>query len=233
MGFYQEPVIAPARVRRSGIKIRVRNHDSLGDALGSGMASITSLIASRGIQVAPSPSAPVNTSPVSTSAPLLPSAPSSFSPVQPAPTPIDPLTSAPSSSTPVAPGGVFQAPQGVNRFSPTGGSDPVTQTVSQAAQAAQTVSPIIGAVAGPAAGAAAAIAPAFSQAYASSGDSTQVRFDTSDSGSDLSLPEVYNADGTPVTTSAKAATLADKIKALPTAAKLGGVVALYVLFSRR
>ena len=49
----------------------------------------------------------------------------------------------------------------------------------------------------------------------------------------MSMPEVYNEDGTPVTTSAKAATIADKIKALPAPAKVGGAVLLYLLLARR
>lgn len=91
------------------------------------------------------------------------------------------------------------------------------------------------------AGAAAALIPAFANA-ANQPDTTQIRF----TGDDASLspldalmpdatggPEVYNADGTPVTKAAKAATFVDKLKALPPAAKVGGAVALYLLFGRR
>lgn len=103
----------------------------------------------------------------------------------------------------------------------TGGSaiDTSSPSVTDVAAAA---APIIAPIS-PIAAAAGALAPAIAQAV-NADPSVDVRF-TDDA-------EVYNADGSPVTPSAKAATLTDKIKALPPAAKLGGAILLAVFFMR-
>jgi hypothetical protein len=151
--------------------------------------------------------------------------PSSFSPT-PAPTPV------PVYAPPPPPPAYTPAP-------PIPGNDPFAAPPSQdtgAGAVAAAAAPIIGAI-DPAAGAAAALIPAFTNA-AGGGPTSQIRFDSSDAGGgafmpDVTGPEVYNADGTPVTNAAKTATIIDKFKALPPAAKIGGAVALLALLSRR
>jgi hypothetical protein len=113
---------------------------------------------------------------------------------------------------------------------PSDPTAPPAQQPSGGGSAAAAAAPIIGAI-DPAAGAAAALLPAFTDAF-NQPDTSQIRFSNSDM-PDMSLPEVYNADGTPATPAAKAATITDKVKALPPAAKIGGAVALFLLLGRR
>lgn len=109
--------------------------------------------------------------------------------------------------------------------SPTISTTPTPGTAPSLPDVAAAAAPFFAPIS-PVAGAAAAFIPAVANA-ASSGVTVPVRFD------DDSDAEIYNADGTPVTPKAKTATFLETIKALPPAAKLGGAVVLYLLFSRR
>lgn len=170
------------------------------------------------------PTAPVTSPYVVTPAAILPPPPPPPPPpsaIAPSPTPTPtPFSPPPPTFTPVT--------------SPP--SEPSSDPVTQAAQTAAATAPILAPIS-PVAGAVAALAPVVAQA-AQQDPTTQIRFtdDTSGGGGglpDLSLPAVYNPDGTPATPAAQAQTIADKLKNLPTAAKVGGAVLLYFLFARR
>jgi hypothetical protein len=210
MGFYIEPKGRRA-VRGGVVKVRVS------DSLGATNPYLTAINAKYGTSIGVTAPAPTYSPTVSAPLPT-PTAPApiptvrTFSPAV-APTPTPTYAPPPPSSTP------YNEPV-----------QPPPNVVDTAAGAAQAAAPIITAAAGPAAGAAAAMAPAFANAF-NAPSTTKVQFD--DSMPDLSLPAVFNPDGTPATPAAAATTLADKIKALPTAAKIGGAVLLYLFFSRR
>jgi hypothetical protein len=208
----------------SGVRLRVDNG-------GTYLGDIYSLLKARVPGYTPPPTTTTTTIPVKSSltplispTPVSPAPlPSSFSPA-PAPTPAPaysppppppPPASIPYDEPPPPPPVTYPSSGGGGRSNGTG-----------AGAVAAAAAPIVGAI-DPAAGAAAALFPAFANA-AGADPTTQIRF-TNDPLPDMSLPEVYNADGTPVTATAKAATVADKIKALPPAAKIGGAVALYLL----
>ena len=102
----------------------------------------------------------------------------------------------------------------------TGGSAVDTdrpRATDVAAAAAPFIAPF-----SPAAAAVSALAPAVSSAM-DAGPFTSVKFDDA---------QIYDEDGTPVTTAAKTATFIDKLNALPPMAKLGGVVLLAILLTR-
>jgi hypothetical protein len=185
----------------------------------SGQTAATSLLTAAGTLPKVATSFIQPTAAIPSPAPLPSGASSSFSPTQPAPSPLP------------IPGGVYSA-GGVTRFDPSS-PPPVLQpyTPPDPGSIAQAAAPIVGAI-DPAVGAAAALIPAFQQA-ANAPDTTQVRFSNDPAMPDVSLPEVYNEDGTPVTPAAHVATFADKIKTLPAPAKIGGAVLLYLFLSRR
>lgn len=225
-GFYSGPGGALPPRFASGVRLRVDNG-------GTYLGSITTLLQSRGFNVptatptsAPTPVTSVPAGVLLNPAPMPTTTAPRLSPA-PAPTP-----------TPV-PGGVYSAPSGPTVFTPPPPAQtpfdspaplPPIQQITDTGEIVKAAAPIVGAI-NPAAGAAAALFPAFTDA-ASQGPTTQVRF-TDDLTMPDAQPELYNADGTPITPAAKAATIVDKIKALPPAAKVGGAVALYLLFSRR
>lgn len=232
MGYYSPHAATTPRTKAK--VIRVRTTDSLG-AINPYLAAINQKFGtSIGVTSSPSP-APSTFSPVSAaplpsapvSAPLIvrtltPTSATTPPTTAPAPPPPPPDTSNPFAPTPPAP----SSPPSTPDTSGGGGG-----AVDTAAQAAAAAAPFVGAIAGPAAGAMAAAAPAFSQAF-NAPDTVPISFDTS-------MPEVYNADGTPATPAAAAAkakaapTLVDKFNALPPAAKIGAAVAVYLLFARR
>lgn len=207
-----------------GVKLRVDNG-------GTYLGSLYSFIQSRypGYTAPKTTTAPTMTTPTAGfTAPFVQTAPAPVPTtvrLSPAPPPTPTPTPAPTPSyTPPPP-----QPQPSDPLAPT---PPSSSGGAGAGAIAQAAAPIVGAI-DPAAGAAAALLPAFSAA-AGAPDTSRIRFsDDSATMPDATGPEVYNADGTPVTTSAKVATIAEKIKALPPAAKIGGAVVLYMLFSRR
>lgn len=222
----------PPRVAAPGTRIRIDNGGTyLRDALGDIYSLIKTRLPGATIPAAPTSSSTTTAIKLLSTAPTLPKLASSFiQPVTAAPT--VPLTSpapvsaptiqpAPSSFSPVPP------PPDIQTTPQSGGS-----SGNGFGTAASAAAPIIGLI-DPAAGAAAALAPAFANAV-NQPETTQFRFsDDSAMMPDTSGPEIYNADGTPATTTAKVATFTEKIKALPPAAKLGGAALLFILFSRK
>lgn len=232
MGFYREPISTPPRApgRRvsspSHAKVRVAAGDSLGD--------IYSLIAKRFPTAAPTvtvkPAAPPikgslllplisKPTPTPTAPAPVPTQPRSFSPVSPAPT--TPTTTAPTVTTTTEP----------RTFSPTAGSLPPTPTPSDGGGFIPTPT-------APADGGGSVTGGGYVPPPTVDSPVT-IRFDSSAAPALLpdatTGPELYNEDGTPANAAAKAAStpsLADTIKNLPTAAKIGGVVLAYILLSR-
>lgn len=217
MAYFDESGAVHSNGKRPTAKRRVRVQVS-GTRLGDLTTSIQKLATQYGI---PQPTS-TTTAPTST-----------FSPT-PAPTPV-PLYIAPTAPAPApaptpaptpAPAPTYTAPTGATTGQGTNESGAGVPEVIAA------TAPILAPIA-PAAAAAAAVAPAVAQA-AQQEPMTQVRFTQSDSPFDaLLLPEVYNEDGTAATPKAKAVSLVEQLKNLPTPAKIGAAVLLYLLFSGR
>lgn len=183
------------------VRFRVSDRDALGYITPS---AIQSLVAKVTTQPAPPPTsttASIYTTPTTTGS------------LGPAPAPIQPPTSAPIAPPPPS--------------APTPPSGPMIETYAPPPSSPSSPSsPDVPSSGAPSPEAPGGLTPP-------SGPSTSVRFTDGSSGGAFipDAPEVYNADGSPVTTTAKAATFADTLKNLPTAAKLGGVVLLFVLLN--
>ena len=184
------------------VRFRVSDRDALGYITPS---AIQSLVAKVTTQPAPPPT--------STGASIYTTTPTTGS-LGPAPAPIQPPTTAPIApppppSAPPPPSGPMIETYAPPPSSPS--SSPDTPSSGGTSFSPETPS---------------GLTPP-------SGPSTSVRFTDGSSGGAFipDEPEVYNADGSPVTQTAKAASFADTLKNLPTAAKLGGAVLLFVLLS--
>lgn len=205
MAYFSEPVSNTGKQRRAAIanaaRVRVQNG---GTTLGA-------------LWTIPDQFKPAPTTTTTAPAPAPAPAPvyTAPAPLAPAPAPVTPTTY--SQPLAPAPSPVERIPQGSGSGEPTAG-----QIATAAAGVLAPVSPV--------AAAAAAVAPAVAQALQAP-DTTAIRFTTADIAPDGLLPEVYDADGTPVTPKAKAASFVDTLKNLPTPAKVGGAVLLFVLFS--
>ena len=217
----------------AGVKLRVDNGGTYLGAINPVLALINQRYGtSIGVPTPTTAPAPIPVksflTPLISPTPTPTPVPSSFSPV-PAPTPVPTYTPTPAPPPPSSQPFDAPAPPPPTTYP---SSESGSGASSGGAAAAAAAAPIVGAI-DPAAGAAAALLPAFANA-ASAGPTSQIRFDSADAFMpDASGPEVYNADGTPVTNAAKTATIVDKIKALPPAAKVGGAALLLMLFSRR
>lgn len=244
MGFYREPIQLTAsqrgvtRVARSTTKVRVAS-GGLGSiqtliasrlpgykpptttttTQPSGQQGIQSLIASRLPGYKPPTTQPTISFRIPTGAPTptTPTTPRTFSPVSPAPSP-----------TPVAPLTTTPAPAITTGFSPVSPA-PGTPTPIDSGALLPGFTPTETSSAGvTGSGSASGGTPA------TYNTPTTIRFDSS---VPLTMPdasggpEIYNEDGTPVTPAAQAAasTLSEKLKKLPTAAKIGGAVLAYLL----
>lgn len=219
MGFYYEQspfVAAPhgaVHVARGTTKIRVAS---------GGLGSIQTLIAKRYPGYKPPV---VNTTvptrltptPVAPSPAPQPAPPRVFSPVQPIPTATQP---APTPTQPTT-----------TTFSPVTSGPTPTPVDSGAGFTPVETSPG-GSGGSTSGGPGGPPSPSYATPLTVRFDTTPSQPDTSTMLPDVSSgPEIYNADGTPATPAAQAqsSTLAAKLRALPTAAKIGGAVLAYLL----
>lgn len=217
MGFYRE-TSAPARIaRRQGhTKIRVAPQPAnLGDFLFNTIKNFG--------KTAPTAPAPAPTIKGTIAAPLIiKSAPAPTPAPIPSTRTFSPVSSAPTSPTPAP---VTTTPS----FSPA--TSPAPTPVASGATIPGTAPESGGSTSGGAPPSSSAPFYDAPQTIRFASDATPLP--------DATIPdasggaEIYNPDGTPVTPAAKVATMADKFKNLPTAAKIGGAFVIYLLLSRR
>jgi hypothetical protein len=239
MGFYREPESAPplSRARHvaspSHAKIRVAA-DSLGASWASNVLNkygYTSTFKPIAPTITVKPAAPpikgsfvlpFISTPTTAPAPIpTTTQPRLFSPVAPAPTP---TTTAPAVTT-----------TQTRSFSPTSSTPPTSTPSDPTGGGGFIPTPTAPADGGGSVTGSGYVPPPTVD------NPLTIRFDSSAPPSMLipdaapSGPELYNEDGTPANaaaTQASTPTLADKIKSLPTAAKVGGAVLAYILLAR-